>query len=220
MEFRSFCLSRSSYGDFSIFGEDVFIMRNMNLVILIEAASLAAFALVLDLLPSIKITPFVSISFAMVPILILAFRRGFKAGVLGGLLWGLLQIITGDFYFLTVIQFLIEYFIAFACIGFAGLFNRNIQLSVSQGRYKRMSLLVLAGVLAGSLARYFWHFLAGIIFWGYAAPENMSPAIYSLVVNGGSMIGSALLCFAVLLLLMKGSSRLVLPAGKITQERK
>lgn len=48
-------------------------MKKMSLVTLIEAAFFAAIALVLDLLPSIKLTPAVSISFAMVPIFIIAF---------------------------------------------------------------------------------------------------------------------------------------------------
>ena len=103
-------------------------MRNTNLQAMIESAILAAFAMVIDILPlSIKLPTGGSISFAMIPIFIIAYRWGFKSAFLGGLVWGLLQIVVGDAYILTPVQAFIEYFIAFAFIGFAGLFYRPIQ---------------------------------------------------------------------------------------------
>ncbi len=105
-------------------------MRNTNLQAMIESAILATFALIIDILPlSIKIPTGGSVSFAMIPIFIIAYRWGFKMAFLGGLIWGLLQIVFGDAYILTPIQAVIEYFIAFAFIGFAGLFYRSIQKS-------------------------------------------------------------------------------------------
>ncbi len=105
-------------------------MRNTNLQAMIESAILATFAMVIDILPlSIKLPTGGSISFAMIPIFIIAYRWGFKSAFLGGLVWGLLQIVVGDAYILTPVQAFIEYFIAFAFIGFAGLFYRPIQKS-------------------------------------------------------------------------------------------
>ena len=52
---------------------------------------------------------------------------GLQNGFLRGLIWGLLQIVVGDAIIVTPIQVLIEYFVAFAFIGFAGLFYRPIQ---------------------------------------------------------------------------------------------
>ena len=57
-------------------------MKNFKLVAMIEAAFFAAFAFILDLLPSIQLAPWISISFAMVPIFIVAFRWGVKGGLL------------------------------------------------------------------------------------------------------------------------------------------
>jgi thiamine transporter len=175
---------------------------------MIEAAFFAAIAMVLDLLPAIHVTPAVSISFAMVPIFIIAFRWGFKMSFIAGFIWGLLQVVTGDIYFLTIVQFLIEYFIAFGFIGFAGLFYPVIQKVVRQGNKKAAALWIIAAVFAGSVARYFWHFVAGVIFWGEYAPEGTSPFMYSLIVNGGTMIGAAVLCSIVLMLLLSASKRL------------
>lgn len=180
----------------------------MSLLAMIEASFFAAFALILDLLPSISLGPWLSFSIAMVPIFILAFRWGFKVSFIAGFIWGLLQVAVGDVYFLTPIQFLIEYFIAFAFIGFAGLFYEKIQ---SHLKYKTSMQLVWAvvAIVVGSAARYFWHFVAGIIFWGDYAPEGMSPAVYSLLINGGSMIGSAILCSIVIVALLATAPRLI-----------
>lgn len=177
---------------------------------MIEAAFFAAIAMVLDLLPSITIAPAVTISFSMVPIFILAFRWGFKVSFLSGFLWGLLQLTTGNFYFLSIIQFLIEYFIAFAFIGFAGFFHPVIQKALKQGSKLTVSIWIVVAVFVGSLARYFWHFIAGVVFWGDYAPEGMSPVMYSFAMNGLAMLGAAVLCSIVLVILISASTRLIM----------
>lgn len=187
--------------------------KKMSLVALIEAAFFAAIALVLDLLPSIHVTPAVSISIAMVPIFLLAFRWGFKVSFISGFLWGLLQVVTGDIYFLSIDQFLIEYFVAFAFVGFAGLFYPIIQKSLQQGSKTKVALWVVLAVFVGSFARYFWHFVAGVIYWGYSAPKGTSPFMYSLIVNGGTMLAAAALCAIVLVLLITASNRLIMRKG-------
>ena len=184
-------------------------MKNLKLVAMIESAFFAAFAFILDLLPSIQLSPWISISFAMVPIFIVAFRWGVKVGLLSGFLWGLLQVVLGDAYYLAPIQFLIEYFLAFAFVGFAGLFYKTIQTHFQSGEKKKALLWVVIATLVGSVARYFWHFVAGVVFWGEYAPEGTSPVIYSLIVNGGTMIGAFILCSAVLVLLLAKGSRII-----------
>ena len=105
-------------------------MKRFDLETLLEIAIFAGFAMVIDLFPSFKPNPSISISFAMVPIFIIAFRRGFLAATISGFLWGVLQIATGDAWILTPTQAFIEYFIAFTCIGFAGLFSSIIKSSL------------------------------------------------------------------------------------------
>ncbi|KAB2442184.1 energy-coupled thiamine transporter ThiT [Bacillus luti] len=203
-------------------------MRNTNLQAMIESAILAAFAMIIDILPlSLKLPTGGSISFAMIPIFIIAYRWGFKMAFLGGLIWGLLQIVVGDAYILTPIQAFIEYFIAFAFIGFAGLFYRPIQnalLSSSedqsnlgsrkdkpaskQSKKKKALVYIILATFVGSFARYFCHFIAGIIFWGQYAPKGQSAVLYSLIVNGSTMLGSFALCTVLLFLLFRTSPRL------------
>ncbi|MCH4570569.1 energy-coupled thiamine transporter ThiT [Bacillus sp. ES1-5] len=189
-------------------------MRNTNLQAMIESAILAAFALVIDILPlSIKISATGgSISFAMIPIFIIAYRWGFKMAFLGGLIWGLLQIVVGDAIIVTPIQVLIEYFVAFAFIGFAGLFYRPIQKALltsnENNEGKKVIGYIILATFVGSFARYFCHFIAGIIFWGQYAPKGQSAVLYSLIFNGSTMIGSYILCTVLLIFLFITSPRL------------
>ncbi|EJV58628.1 energy-coupled thiamine transporter ThiT [Bacillus wiedmannii] len=188
-------------------------MRNTNLQAMIESAILAAFAMIIDILPlSLKLPTGGSISFAMIPIFIIAYRWGFKSAFLGGLIWGLLQIVVGDAYILTPVQAFIEYFIAFAFIGFAGLFYRPIQKALltsneNNERKKVIGYIILA-TFVGSFARYFCHFIAGIIFFGQYAPKGQSAVLYSLIVNGATMLGSFILCTVLLIFLFLTSPRL------------
>jgi thiamine transporter len=186
-----------------------FFMKSLSLVVLIEASLMAAFAIILDLLPSIDLSPSISISFSMVPIFILAFRRGFKASLLAGFVWGVLQVALGNAWIVTPVQMIIEYFIAFTFIGFAGLFLRRIQQSLRAENKKKVYMWVVAATVVGSLARYFWHFIAGFIFFKEYAPEGMSPVLFSLFANGVTMLGSALLCSIVLIFLIATAPRLI-----------
>ncbi|MGG0739798.1 energy-coupled thiamine transporter ThiT [Niallia taxi] len=191
-------------------------MKKMGLVVLIEIAIFAAIALVLDLLPSIHLGASGSISIAMVPIFIIAFRWGFKASATAGFLWGLLQIVTGDLQALAFWQVILEYFLAFACIGFAGLFMPSIQAKLKNGEKGAASLVMAAAILTGSAIRYFWHFLAGVTIWAQYAPEGQSALAYSLFYNGVPFIGATVLCSIVTIILLSAAPRLVLdrPTGR------
>ncbi|MGM0776187.1 MAG: energy-coupled thiamine transporter ThiT [Bacillota bacterium] len=185
-------------------------MKKLSLTAMIEASFFAAFAIILDFLPSIKLTPSISISAAMIPIFILAFRWGFKVSFIAGLLWGILQIAMGDAWIATPLQAFIEYFVAFACIGFAGLFYRVIQNQLRAGNKKKALSWVVLAVFAGSLARYFWHFIAGVLFFGSYAPEGMSPVLFSFLANGATMLGAAILCSVLAVLIISSAPRLII----------
>lgn len=92
----------------------------------IEGTIVAALALVLSLIP-LQIGSSFSISLGQIPLTLFALRRGWKAGLLSGFIWGILHFPTGQVYYLSVIQVLIEYPIAFTFAGFAGLFSKRMQ---------------------------------------------------------------------------------------------
>ena len=164
------------------------MQSNQRVQILLEVALFAVIALILDLfIPTLG--P-VKIDIKMLTIVIIALRRGLVPGILSGFLWGLLQVLVGDAYILTISQFLLEYFVAFALIGFAGLASKPLQklLHEEPEAFGKQTLWASIGLLLGSGARYIIHFLAGYIFWGAYAPEGQGALLYSFLMNGTAFL--------------------------------
>lgn len=185
--------------------------KKMSLRALMEVSIFGAFAMMLDMIPSIQVTPAIKFSFAMVPVFIVALRWGVKAGFASGFLWGLLQIVLGDAagQILTPLQGFIEYFVAFSFVGAAGLLAPAIKDAVKSEGKMMMVLMLFVAIFLGGFARYIWHFIAGIIFWGKFAPPGQSAFLYSLISNGTSYIASSLACFIVIALLVTTAPRLL-----------
>lgn len=72
-----------------------------------------------------------------------------------------------------------------------------------------MTFWICLSVLAGSFARYFWHFVAGVFFWGSYAPKGQSAFLYSFITNGVTMIGNGILCAAVAAILFNAAPQLL-----------
>lgn len=178
-------------------------MNNKKLQRLIEIALFAALALVLQLFFP-KITPTLKITIKMLPIVIVALRWGTGAGLTSGLLWGVLQILVGKAEIVSLPQAIIEYLLAFAAIGMAGLFARPLQTELSKEKPNKAKLGLWAGLatIVGSICRYFLHFIAGIVFWGQYAPAGQSPALYSFLLNGKGFLSETLTCIIVMLILI------------------
>lgn len=187
-------------------------MTTHSVRIMAEVALFATLSYLLDVFTQpMSLGPWVSVSFKMVPVFLLSFRWGTKAGLLAGFIWGVLQVVTGQATggFLNLIQGFLEYFIAFALIGLAGLVMPVIQKAIKSEEKIKTTSYILLGLLIGSLSRYFIHFMAGIIFWGSYAPEGQSALLYSLTINGLSWLGEFTACLLVFLILLNFLPRLL-----------
>ncbi|MBP1968292.1 thiamine transporter [Virgibacillus natechei] len=171
-------------------------MSSRKILFLIEVAIFTALALLLDIIPFLSFKIWAmggSISFAMIPIFIIAFRWGIKGGLLSGFLWGVLQVAVGNAYILHPIQGLIEYGLAFTVLGFAGVFAKQIQKGVKEGTIKTYLSYIALGVLLGTSLRFIAHYFAGIVFFE-SAIEGQPVWIYSLVYNSSYMVPSFIIC--------------------------
>ena len=185
-------------------------MQSNRLRILMEVAIFAVISLILDLfIPS---TWALNISFKMLPVVIIALRRGTIPGVLSGFLWGFLQFAVGNAHILTISQFLLEYFVVFALIGLAGVLSVPLKNTLRMEPERKTKHVVLAGtgLVIGSFARYVIHFIAGYIFWGQYAPEGQSAVLYSFLVNISAFSSETLTTLFVLILLAQSYKRLIL----------
>ncbi|HHY74385.1 MAG TPA: energy-coupled thiamine transporter ThiT [Bacillus bacterium] len=167
-------------------------MNRSKTLFLVEVALFSALAYVFDLLAhmvGLKIWPQGgSISIAMVPVFLIAFRWGLKGGLLSGLLLGGLQVVTGQAYIAHPVQGLLDYFIAFTVVGLAGVFMKQIQQAINERSKSKVITYVILGTLLGSALRYAAHVIAGIVFFAEYAPEGTPAALYSLVYNGTFML--------------------------------
>lgn len=186
-------------------------MKRSKTLFLVEVALFSALAYVFDLLANmieLKIWPQGgSISIAMVPVFLVAFRWGIKGGMLSGLLLGGLQVITGQAYIAHPVQGLLDYFIAFIVLGLAGVFMKKIQQAISEHSKRKVTTYVILGTLLGSGLRYACHVIAGIIFFGEYAPKGTPVSIYSLVYNGTYMLPAFVLSAIFVSLLINTAPR-------------
>lgn len=164
--------------------------KNTQLVTWLESALMGALAFVLALIPFGF--GFYEIELGMIPIIILAYRRGVKAGLTSGFIWGILKVLSGNIFVLTPLQVFLEYLFAFALSGLAGAAYRQLQHYIYHNNRRKTNLTIIWSVTLAVFSKYFIHFLAGIIFWSSYAPEGMSPIIYSLVVNGSAFVMTSL----------------------------
>lgn len=172
-------------------------MNSRKLLFLIEVAILTSLALALDLIPFLQFKIWAqggSISFAMIPVFIVAFRWGLKGGLLSGLLFGVLQIPFGAFIF-TPLQGFIEYGLAFTALGMAGIFAKQIQEAVKLGDSSKYLTYITLGVLLGTTLRFIGHFTAGVVFFKEFMPEEFNNIwLYSFVYNISYMLPSFIIC--------------------------
>ena len=180
---------------------------------MIEVALLATIAYILDLVTQpMSLGPWISLSFKMVPIFLLSFRWGVKAGAMGGFIWGLLQVVTGEAAsgWLTPIQGFLEYFVAFSLIGLSGTVKPALDKAIRDKKRVQTLTYITSGVILGGLARYLIHYIAGVIFWGSYAPAGQSAYIYSLIVNSSSFLGETIASLIVFFILQEFLGRLLI----------
>ena len=179
-----------------------------------EVAVFSALGYLLDFVGgilSLKIWPQGgSISIAMVPIFLMAYRWGIKGGLLTGFILGLLQFILGFAQIYTVIQGIIDYFIAFTVVGLAGIFARQIKLSYDQGKKGTWITYAVFGAFIGSFLRYICHVISGVVFFGEYAPKGQPVMMYSLVYNGTYMLPGFVISAIVVILVISAMPKKML----------
>lgn len=168
-------------------------------IIISEIAIMSALAIIFDIIANyleIAIFPYGgSISISMLPIFIIAYRRGLGAGLLTGVLVGYIQTLFGSD-FLTIIQFILDYPVPYMLVGAAGAFA-----SLVRKDSKRSILWISVGTFFGSLLRYASHVASGVVFWGEYAPKEFNEWTWSIYYNMTYMLPSFVICLVILLII-------------------
>ena len=172
-----------------ILAEGKEMSKDLDTRVLAEVSISVALAYVLNLIIIYHLPQGGSITLgSMVPILLVAIRRGPKVGVFAGAVFGLVQLFLGGYWF-TLIQVIMDYPLAFACLGLAGFFRDS----------------PVIGVAVSCVCRFLVHFASGVIFFGVYAPPELGPYLYSAIYNGGYMLPEMIISgFIIYLLIQRG----------------
>ena len=153
--------------------------KKINVRVLAEIAIFAAIAFALDLIQDSMFGKVFAnggaIGIAMVPILIIAYRRGLIPGILCGLIVSVVQMLGGVYVFQgktfhnafmemfgPFFQIMLDYVLAYTVVGFAGAFAGLYHKS--EKKSMKVTWIVVGTVLGGTL-KFICHFLSGIFFW-------------------------------------------------------
>jgi len=139
-------------------------MKKQEIRALIETGMFVGIAIVLDtIFGAIYTLPYGgSIGFAMLPIFMVAARRGPKYGLVAGLLFGLIQTAI-KVYFLNFFQYFLDYILAFTVLGI-GAFIPNTLSKTSRFVWL---------IIIGSILRLIAASLAGVAYWAEYIPGEM-----------------------------------------------
>ena len=170
-------------------------MNKKHLQALCESAVLIALAFGLSFVEIQLGASGGSINFTMLPLLILAYRRGAAWGIGSGAVFGFIKCLVGGGLVWGLPSVLLDYVIAYAVVGVAGFFMKNMKL-------------LEVGAVIGCVARYAIHTLSGVVLYAITVPTEVAllgtfsdPIIYSLAYNAVYMVPSSVVCVALLALL-------------------
>jgi thiamine transporter len=155
--------------------------------VLAEATVFIALTIVLkDVLPPIYRMPqggSVTVA-GLVPLVWFALRRGLKYGIFAGFVYGLIHVLLPGSYIIHPLQGLLDYPVAFAALGLAGVIKR----------------IPILGIGVGLIGRFMGSFLAGVIFFTSFSSEGVYA---SAVYNGTYLIPEFVITSIVIYILLK-----------------
>lgn len=168
----------------------------------VEIGLTVALAAVLGLIAPWQMPQGGSVSFSMLPIFVLALVRGPAIGITAGALYGVMDFLLKPYFFHPV-QVLLDYPIAYAACGLAGILAARWATLHAEGRTgSGLWTAVVPGIALGAFARYVAHVLSGLVFFSsYAVEAGQAPLVYSLAYNSFVLVSGAacvLVTFAVL----------------------
>ena len=162
-------------------------MKNKTVRALVESAVMVALATVLSLIKIVDLPAGGSVTIAsMLPVAVIAYRHGLGWGLGAGLVHGAIQqllglsslsMVTGWQSILAVI--LLDYIVAFAVIGFAGVFRHTV---------KNQATALTLGCVLVCVLRYACHVVSGATVWAGLSIPTQAALGYSFIYNATYMV--------------------------------
>ncbi|MBF0407222.1 MAG: energy-coupled thiamine transporter ThiT [Candidatus Riflebacteria bacterium] len=153
-----------------------------SISIITEIGILIALAIVLGNFKLFQLPVGGSVSMASFPLILLAVRNGFKAGITGGIIFGFLSLIRTPF-IVHPLQFLLDYPIACGSIGLSGFFRWTSGKNV------------FFSIVSGTIPRLLCHTIAGVVFFSKSGDTIQTAFYASFIYNCGHIIPEGIIFF-------------------------
>ena len=153
--------------------------------VLVEVAVLVAMAFVLEFAFSFlpKMPQGGRVGISMLPLVVIAWRHGVVQGWIGGIVFGLLNLMLDGVLYHWGSIFL-DYTIAFGLVGMTGFFKPMIKDHVA---------VFVVAIITAFVLRFISSVLSGVLLFGEYAPEGESVWIYSIVYNSTYLLPALIL---------------------------
>lgn len=167
-------------------------MKNKPIICLTESAIMIALSTILGFVAIMKMPYGGSITAcSLLPIIIIAYRRGTAWGLLTGLAYSILQLILGmdNLSYATswkagVAIVLLDYILASTVLGLGGIFK---------GRINNEGNALAMGALLCCIIKYICHVISGCTVWAGVSIPDKDGLIYSLIYNVAYMLPETLI---------------------------
>ena len=179
----------------------VFKVNQFSIRDIVEIAMLIGLAIILDL-DFLKIRIVAnggSISFVMVPLIILALRQGFVKGFIGcGLIFGLITCLLDGY---GIFTFPFDYLLGFGALAVIGLFNKIILPNNSKKITIKGILFLIVSILIGGSLRLLSSTISGVLFYETTFIESLVYQCLYIPFSVLASLGLVLLLYKPLLLI-------------------
>ena len=126
---------------------------------------------------------------SMLPIFLFSYAYGVGPGMLVGAAYGFVQFLQGGLYFVHPIELLLDYPLAFAMLGLAGLANK---FSDKWG--------MIPGIILGTFGRFCLRVPVRHDLLRHVCAGGQNLVVYSIVYNGLYLVPEAIICIVLALI--------------------
>ncbi len=156
------------------------ILRISETAVMLALSTILSMIVLFDMPMGGSVTPF-----SMLPVMVIAYRYGFKWGLLTGSVYGVLQMFLGmnnlsyaTNWVAAVCIILFDYVVAYMAVAFAGLFRK----------LKNQAIGFSIGVVIACVLRFICHFITGVTVWADYSDGVWPVVSYSLIYNGSYLL--------------------------------
>ena len=162
--------------------------KHNKIVIMVEGALCVALSIVLSRFDLFRMPQGGTVDFELVPLMILAYRRGLKWGLFTGVLIGIVKAVLGG-YILNMAQAFLDYPLAFMCVGLVAVPPK------------------ILGFIIAACCQISCSILSGVLFFAQYAPEGQNVWAYSFFYNAPVLGTKYIISWIMALILWKALER-------------